>query len=508
MSIAELASAAFKKAVELNIALKKHSSHSICVGSAQFTPATFSNKIDLFFENLPVEDEFSQIDPAYYKVLRKRTTDFFVYLRREIDKQAVDESKKSIEEVGEIVFRVGFADEDSRIKDLEFVREQDNGSKIYVYCKPRGTTARLDRAVFESELNLLPKELRPIVLSRILIGSTTFHPSLPQGLIKVTDAIKNQHWITTDKVLNTYKIPAWKSEYEEPRLHPTIKKLIEFLFVGEGCQKHMYRWIYSLLYTSDKPMPIIVMFSQGGLGKGRFFDALLCSMVGFENYQKPPETQHGRFDNFYTICHLFYSAEAKLNSRNIPRFKEIYDGYITSERKGVDVGKPKRVCVKVALSSNDPADLYMTYDARKFTVPDMRKDAVLKEHLSEDELNFLEDFKLNFKEQAAFAAWIRDNFEPLKYEEVWHGDTFKYLCEYHLEGWFKTFRAMLEKNKQISHDELRDNLSGSVKSLSVEKLLSVLNKYQTDTKTTICEVVPSPDGLDVGVIYNSKIFGG
>lgn len=506
MKLSELTSIIFQKILKSDISVKKHSSNGISLNGNVFVASSLSSNLSEFFATVPILEEITKLDPNAVLLISSNPASFLSGLRFEFDAHLDRLKSKSVDEVGDMALSLGWAEEDSRIKDLEFIQEQKSRGNIYVHCKPLGKTADLSRATFDGQLNNLPKEVRPIVLSKIKVACVTYHPCLPIGLFNVSRDMEVTYGLDTHTALNTYKTPGWKSEYGDPVLDPRIEKLFRFVFLGDGCVNHVFSWIHSLIYDNGKPMPIMVLHSIGGIGKGRVFEAVLGAMVGVGNFQKPSSNQENRFDSHMVSCHLFYASEAVLTESSASRYKDLYDGFAAAERKGIDLGKPKRIATRFVLSSNNASDLYMNYDARKFTIPDMQKESVLNDFMSTEELSFIEDFKTNYKAQADFAAWLRDYTEPLKFEEVWHGEDFKHLCEYHLPGWFKTFRTMLEKNKQFTHDELKDNLTGGTNKISAGKVSEVLREYQAATKSKICEILPSPDGLDTGVMYVSKIF--
>lgn len=504
MKVSEIASVVFKRSIELKVNIKKHSSGGVSLNGTPFNPSNF--KINEFFNILPITEELHTLFPNFPLLLIAGSSDFLSCLRHEMDKYAEVQKKRTLEEADDLELDLGFPQEVSKLKDLEIIMEPKSRGSLYAYSCKLNQVLEISRTTLDSQITFLPKEIKPIVLSRVKIASHVYHPSLPSGIFKVSKDIEVNYGITTSSALNSYRAPAWRTVEGKARLHPTLEKLFKFVFVGNDCLDHVYRWNHSLLFDSVRPVPIMVVHSTGGIGKGRVFEAVLGSMVGGENFQKPPRNQCGRFDAYLTSCHLYYASEALLTPSIASRYKDLFDGFTATERKGQDVTKPQRIAARFVLSSNNASDLYMNYDSRKFTVPDVRKSELLKDHMTEEELVFIESFKHDVQEQANFAMWIKYNYEPLKYEEVWHGEDFKYLCEYHLEGWFKTFRTMLERTEVFTHDELRDNLTGKSKNLSAGKLSEVLREYQAATKSKICEVLPSPDGLDVGVIYKSKIF--
>lgn len=504
MLLRDIAAIVFAEITSQKIALKKHSNVGININGALFVPKTF-NAMD-FFTCVPGLKNKLDSDSALR--LQVGSAEFIALLRLKIDEQSAKDLQSAEASVGDLRIDFGFKEEHSRLDDIE-IYATSSPSTIHVYSKTAEKFQKFPRYEFNDVIENVPKEVKSIVKSKIQRASAAYHPALPQGCFEVTEYHEDHYNLFTAKAINLYLQPKWVV-YEgrvSPRLDPTIKKLFCFLFVGEGCVKYVFRWIRTLLFDFEIRLPIMVLYSGGGTGKGLLFDILLKGLVRADNHGKPSSKQFGRFDDHFSTKHLMYSSEAELDARGFNRLKDLYDQHSTFEKKGVDIGGSKRIATKFVLSSNNSASLYMTYDARKFTVPDLVRGPMFKDYATTEERSYLASLENNHEKLAEFAYWLRDTFEPLDNEEVWHGADFKTLCEVHLPEWFKVFRGMLQRRKEFTYEEFCDAQKSRVKT-GISTVEKVADQYGVATGQKICDIVPSVDGVSDGYVYKSLIYVG
>lgn len=502
--ISVICKTAFDLIRKQNLPIKKYTNSGVALGTQTFVPTTFNTEI--FLSLVPgLKEELNCLNPLSPQLLQLSAKEFLQELRNLIDIKKNLESQEIVENAGKVVIDVGLDPSVSCIDNLRFFQDVKEKA-FYVYCISRNEYAQIHKYIFDAQVSLVPKEVRPILLSKVEAVSTVYSPSLPVGCFKSTKEFQERFNIDTDKVLNLYLPPPWKNFVVKSHLPPQIDYLVRFLFVGEDCIKHVYRWLRSLLFDHELLLPIMVLHSAGGTGKGLLFDHVLSALVGTKNFSKPPSGQLGRFDKYLSKTHAYYASEAILTEEKSNRLKDLYDMKSNFESKGVDIGNGQRIAARFILSSNDSSNLYMSYDARKFTVPDVTRGPQLAEHMSQEDIKYLTTIGDRPEDLAAFAYWLRDNFEPLGVMDVWHGKDFKILCERNLPEWFKVFRGMLLRRKEFTYEEFYDSFKSKNKPgiAAVERNLQM---YELAIRKPVCTIVPSVDGVSDGYLYKSLIFG-
>lgn len=394
------------------------------------------------------------------------------------------------------------------LADVTIFKEHRTGN-YFINSNTTGRTVALGSEDLKLKLGVLKKEDIAAVLATANLGKVLYHPGLPSGPQKLSDADKAIYQVQVDYVINTYDPPIWKTlTPTSDVLHPTLDKFFSYLFPKPECRRSVLSWIHSLLYCPMQRLPIMVLYSSGGVGKGTLTERILAPMVGTLNSITGAADQHSNFDSHIGSKHLYAPEEADMKTQErMDRFKAYYDGRVPLSKKFANITQADLIPTRFILSSNFASSLYMIRDARKFTVPDVHKSSAMKDHFSRTEDHYFQDFLLDYQEQCNFAHWIRNNTAPFdNIEDLRHEEDFATLCEYHLTDWFKTLKKMLVLKKEWTHKEVKRALKEGGTCPGITKIKERVAQYEFETRTKLCTFVDSP--VDAGIVYKSHIFQG
>lgn len=340
------------------------------------------------------------------------------------------------------------------------------------------------------------KKIDPRVLERV----TKFPKEFPvnyEPIDEVYNPLEKSGVMLNEKdssILNHYHPPEYQSlAPTSDRLHPAMRKFFTHLFENEESTLYVLGWIKSLLTDFQNPLPILVLCGKAAIGKNTLVESILVSLVGMRNYHKAAQLSE-RFNSSIANCILHFSDETEVSGiikRNLKQFHELY---ISIERKGVDVIEPERIHARFICATNNIRDLKLDYNDRKFSVPELTSKKLL-ENLSEEEVQFLFDFKNNLQEQKNFAQYVIDNFDPIY--QPYHGPLFEQICYETLPAWFRSFLKLADSPDPFTFKDLKHKLD--VKNISIDTVLHQLESYEHQIGKRIAEYY-----LEYGVGYFRK----
>lgn len=258
---------------------------------------------------------------------------------------------------------------------------------------------------------------------------------------------------------NTYLPPQWRL-MENPgkvKCPEEIDKVLNHLFPRKEAKEYILDWLFHALTNRNEVY--LVLNGAKGIGKG-VFCSIVRMLVGSDHYSEAPDSLlSSQFNSVLDEKRVIILDEFKVNKAMHTRLKRYINRFQNIEKKGVDADRAIEIFNSYIISNNDLTDMYIEYDDRRFSVPDMtEKD--LTEIMTKNEIKELvkriedEDGELAFN----FGYYIF-NRGAVSYDNfgIFKGQTYFRLVQSSLKVWQKfILREVLKGDEEyLSINNLR-----------------------------------------------------
>jgi len=299
--------------------------------------------------------------------------------------------------------------------------------------------------------------------------------------------------------VNTYDAPPWRKlpprNVEE--MPPLIEKFLVHLFPDEKSLDYVLHWMYTAMVKRNETY--LVLNGKKGAGKG-IFVALLAAIVGRNHYTEAPHSLlNSQFNAALDQKRLLVFDEFKVGKPEHSRLKRYINKIQSIEKKGIDADKPSETYNNYVISNNDLSDMYLEWDDRRFSVPDLAEDQLNKSLASKDIEILARQLEDDTSEMVIeFGNWLyrygphpeMDEFTVLKSERYWK------LVYASLSEWQKfTVDTILGKEsdgyfiKDIARAFTKDNAGGFSRfPRNYQKVADLLNNYRHKGRFELGEV--------------------
>lgn len=317
-------------------------------------------------------------------------------------------------------------------------------------------------------------------------------------------------------MVNTHTFPVWRylevKDYDEELLKP-IFNFLDHLFPEAEAQEYVLNWMRHMVY--GRAATVLCLNSNKGTGKNLFVD--LCGyLVGEVNYKKaPPKFLESSFNSVIEKTRLlFFDEQPMVTHEHEDNLKKLCNRTQTVHKKGKDANDTIEIYYSMILANNREIDLRLSFEDRRFSVPEMTNTPLLKVWDEERVTRFSEFIKDN-EVLAHFARFLEACDFGFGDEIPWKGEKFKRICDmsmYEYERFIFDKLGNLVVNEnifEISFDDLSFEYKEQYrKPLSFRILAEFLKKkYQGDN---FASLVPKGKGhlivVDKGMVEKFKKY--
>lgn len=248
--------------------------------------------------------------------------------------------------------------------------------------------------------------------------------------------------------VNLYSPPQWRLNEDPKSVCPElIDRTLKHLFPTEESQTFVLDWLYHLLV--DRNETYLVLNGPKGIGKGIFAN-LVRALVGRNNYTEAPESLlDGHFNSALDKKRAIVLDEIKVDKSKHTKLKRYINKYQNIEKKGKDAEKITETYNSFIITNNDETDMYLEFDDRRFSVPDLTGGNLLKA-LDKEEIKHL-DQQLEIEDSeiiTEFGYWLfnRGAIENDQFSII-RGEKFYSLVYTSLRNWQKFLVNELLENR-------------------------------------------------------------
>lgn len=327
--------------------------------------------------------------------------------------------------------------------------------------------------------------------SNAVMTHTTYDPSSPKRFLE-------------DRRFNTYAPPSWRRNWEPEisREFPELfSSLLKALFPEKKEQALVCAWLRDC--TFDRAEPILILSGSPGVGKNTLIEYVGRALVGIEHYSSAQRNfQESRFHSNLANTRLFFADEYQLDARLRDQLKSFHNGFVTIERKGLDVGKPEKIFASFVLANNHPEQIKLEYSDRKFFVPKLTTIG-LEETLGKEKIEDLVKACNNEKFIRDVASALHTKYKKGQCLKFGKSDTFKALC---MNSYPRYFRRLVEACSD--HVEIQgrkfNRVYGVGRQIDADVLKDHVTHYERQFREKLCTIVGHgqnwtcyPEGVEV-----------
>jgi hypothetical protein len=219
------------------------------------------------------------------------------------------------------------------------------------------------KAVGSKESRELEENARPCIME--------YRPfSNSPGWVESNDR-NEKHW-----VVNTYHPPLWRKVpfNKTPEMPSLFRKLMVHLFPDPKERDFVLAWMHHALFNRCETM--LCLNGAKGCGKG-LFNKVLRHLVGPNHHEEIKDSAFDQFNAQLENKRIIVADEVTITKRRHTSLKKFANNLVPIEAKGQDT-KTSQVYYSWVISNNDPDDLYLESDDRRFSVPYLNDKPLLK----------------------------------------------------------------------------------------------------------------------------------
>lgn len=192
----------------------------------------------------------------------------------------------------------------------------------------------------------------------------------------------------------------------------------------------------------------LVLNGRKGIGKGVFCE-LLSSLVGRENYSEAPKSLlTSQFNASLDQKRLLIFDEFKVGKSEHSLLKRYINRFQAIEKKGIDALNAVETYNSFIISNNDLTDMYVEYDDRRLSIPDLNTKDFSSALSKEDIKQFLKDME-SAEFIAPFGQYLVDRYAGAKEKSFNYisGKRFNELVYNSLHDWKKFLVGKILSNE-------------------------------------------------------------
>lgn len=374
----------------------------------------------------------SKIDPRYKEIAKQKEEDHFR------------------EKFGDIYIPDISVDP---YKYIPFI-DATNGNKVMVN-KDLGKVSKLN---FDVWYRLIGPEERKSMNVELRAGLVTFDPY--QSKPFETCIFEGQEVIK----LNLYNPPKWMQnkdgivhlldadEIEQLECPEPIMKFMKHLFPEDDCREFVFNWMHYAL--TRRCETYLTLNGKKGVGKGIFCNQIMQCLVGEDNYLIAPESiLDSIFNSALENTRLLVLDEVRVdNDKQLNKLKKYANNKQNIEKKGIDANNVVETFSSNIISNNDIMDMRLTWDERRFSIPELNNTPLLEVWDQKEIDGFIKSFTTDKKMVRDFGYWIFYKAKSKYYHEfsTWKGDRFNSIVYHSLAEWKKVIvdLVLADKNEE------------------------------------------------------------
>lgn len=378
------------------------------------------------------------------------------------------------------------------------------GAKVMV-DKQIGKCSKLHYDVW---FRIIPPEEKKIVLESTRVGVIAFDPYQEKPF--QTTTFERQEVIR----LNLYEPPKWMqddrgilkhlSEEEKDDLEcpQEIMEFMSHLFPDKECRDFVFNWMhYSLTRRCET---YLTLNGKKGVGKGIFCNQLMQALVGEDNYLIAPESiLDSIFNSALENTRMLVLDEVRVdNDKQLNRLKKYANNKQNIEKKGFDANNVTETFSSNIISNNDIMDMRLTWDERRFSIPEL-SDIPLLEIWEQEKIDgFIKRFSEDEEFVRQFGYWIFYKAKSSKYHEfsAWKSSRFNTIVYHSLSEWKKVIVDLILADKHgdgvaISDckKEYKNRVDNGKFPVKPRRIKDFLEDYRHEGKYQLGELVFNTD---------------
>jgi len=259
--------------------------------------------------------------------------------------------------------------------------------------------------------------------------------------------------------LNKYIPPKW-IDYEKElpdELPPLFKKLVDHVFPTEEGREYFFHWTYCSLVSRAETY--LVLQGAPAVGKNRL-KIHLRALHGHNNsVDGKKSTLTTQFNSQLGEGTLVYFDEIKYTEEEENIMKEVPNGTISIEAKGVDATRSTPIFCSLILANNKERDCFIAFDARKFCPVELNEES-LQRSMTEAEIREMSE-KVEYESRPGFdieyvaqiGRWILKHGKSKKWKGCeYKGPKFWYLANSSMALWQKRMLAFIFSPPELTED--------------------------------------------------------
>lgn len=256
--------------------------------------------------------------------------------------------------------------------------------------------------------------------------------------------LKETEYGDTQNHMNCYIPPAWKDYNGElpDKLPPLFKKLVDHLFPTAEARDYFFHWTYCSLV--GRAETYLILQGAPAIGKNRLKIHLRALHGHSNSIDAKKSTLTTNFNSQLREATLVYFDEIRYTEEEENIMKEIPNGTISIEAKGVDATRSTKIHCSMVLAGNKPRDQFIAFDARKFCPVEMTKrplsDSMTDEEITEmsEKVEFMDHENYDLAYIAQIGRWILAHGKRTRWKNCeYRGPKFWHLANVSMPIWQK-----------------------------------------------------------------------
>ncbi len=277
-------------------------------------------------------------------------------------------------------------------------------------------------------------------------------------------------------VLNTYNPPKWANidpSSVPDELPDLFRRIVEHLVPIEEEREYLYDWMYNSM--TNRSRVYLVLCGHPGIGKTTIKD-VLRALHGKSNFiYGKKSTLTSNFNSQLSQGTLISFDELNYTAEEENVMKEIPNGNVSIERKGIDANRGSEMHASLLINNNKPRDNYLDFDSRKF-VPLTLNTERLETSLSSEEITEfyskidVDKETMDLEYIAQIGYWILRHGKSDKWPNgEYKSKMFYTICHTSLAKWKKKVITLLRKrlNEECTCSELEELFNKETKRSSL-----------------------------------------